>query len=81
MKYGMFALIKCYKKKTKERGKEYRYNQYVVPLKKSDYFECKDDVVVLPANRLKDLMKNNLMKYNIKWTSKIMSYNMNMKGC
>jgi hypothetical protein len=51
------SIVKCYKKKTKQRGKEYRYNQYVVPLKKSDGFECKDDVVVLPAKSLSDLMK------------------------
>lgn len=51
------SMVKCYKKKTKQRGKEYRYNQYVVPLKKSDNFECKDEVVVLPANKLSDLME------------------------
>lgn len=52
------SVVKCYKKKSVQKGKEYRYNSYLVPLKKDDGFSCKDEVIVLPAERLVELTKN-----------------------
>jgi hypothetical protein len=38
------SAVKCYKKKTKKtvggKRKIYEYNQYLIPLKRSDKFEC-----------------------------------------
>jgi predicted nuclease with TOPRIM domain len=52
--------VKCYKKKTKKnvggQKKTYEYNQYLVPLKKSDNLDCSMDVFIIPKNDIKDLL-------------------------
>jgi hypothetical protein len=46
------STVKCYKKKTKKmvggHRKTYEYNQYQVPLKKSDNLVCSEEVYVIP---------------------------------
>lgn len=52
--------VKCYKKKTKKnvggQKKTYEYNQYLVPLKRSDNLDCSMGVFVIPQNDVKDLV-------------------------
>ena len=52
--------VKCYKKKTKKnvggQKKTYEYNQYLVPLKRSDNLDCSMGVFVIPQNDFKDLV-------------------------
>lgn len=52
--------VKCYKKKTKKnvggQKKTYEYNQYLVPLKRSDNLDCSVGVFVIPQNDVKDLV-------------------------
>lgn len=52
--------VKCYKKKTKKsvggQKKTYEYNQYLVPLKRSDKLDCSMDVFVIPQNDLGQLL-------------------------
>jgi chromosome segregation ATPase len=53
------SAVKCYKKKTKKtvggKRKIYEYNQYLVPLKRSDKFACDEDVFIIPKKQLEDL--------------------------
>lgn len=52
--------VKCYKKKTKKnvggQKKTYEYNQYLVPLKRSDNLDCSMEVFILPQSDLDDLV-------------------------
>ena len=52
--------VKCYKKKTKKnvggQKKTYEYNQYLVPLKRSDNLDCSMDVFIIPQSNLSDLI-------------------------
>lgn len=54
------STVKCYKKKTKKtvggRKKTYEYNQYQVPLKKSDNLACSEEVFVIPQKQLEELI-------------------------
>jgi chromosome segregation ATPase len=54
------STVKCYKKKTKKtvngKKKTYQYNQYLVPLKRSDNLECKLDVFIIPKEDLEDML-------------------------
>ena len=53
--------VKCYKKKTKKmvggRRKTYEYNQYQVPLKKSDNLTCSEEVFVVPQSQFNELVE------------------------
>jgi len=54
------SAVKCYKKKTKKtvggKRKIYEYNQYLVPLKRSDKFECSEEVFIIPQNQIGELV-------------------------
>ncbi len=54
------STVKCYKKKTKKtvggRRKTYEYNQYQVPLKKSDNLACSEEVFVIPQKLFEELI-------------------------
>ncbi|MCC7550906.1 MAG: hypothetical protein KO316_05290 [Methanobacterium sp.] len=54
------SAVKCYKKKTKKnvggQKKTYEYNQYLVPLKRSDKLDCSMEVFIIPQSDLKDLV-------------------------
>ncbi|MGZ7159803.1 MAG: hypothetical protein ACXVHR_04980 [Methanobacterium sp.] len=51
--------VKCYKKKAKKmvggKQKIYEYNQYLLPLKRSDNLECGDGVLIIPEQYFEDL--------------------------
>jgi len=51
--------VKCYKKKAKKtvggKQKVYEYNQYLIPLKRSDNMECKEGVLIIPEKYFKEL--------------------------
>lgn len=55
------STVKCYKKKTKKvvggRKKTYEYNQYQVPLKKSDNLACSEEVFVVPQSHFEDIIE------------------------
>lgn len=54
------SAVKCYKKKTKKtvsgKRKIYEYNQYLVPLKRSDNFTCSQDVFIIPQDEIQELV-------------------------
>lgn len=54
------SAVKCYKKKTKKtvsgKRKIYEYNQYLVPLKRSDNFDCSQDVFIIPQIEIQELV-------------------------
>jgi hypothetical protein len=54
------SAVKCYKKKTKKtvggQKKTYEYNQYLVPLKRSDNLDCSMEVFIIPQEDLSDLV-------------------------
>ena len=58
------SAVKCYKKKTKKtvggKRKIYEYNQYLVPLKRSDNFECSEDVFIMPQTEILELVGEDL---------------------
>lgn len=51
--------VKCYKKKAKKtvggKQKIYEYNQYLIPLKRSDNLECSEGVLIIPEKYFKEL--------------------------
>jgi hypothetical protein len=55
------STVKCYKKKTKKtvggEQKTYEYNQYQVPLKRSDNLVCSEEVYVIPQNYFEGLIE------------------------
>ena len=57
------SAVKCYKKKTKKtvggQKKTYEYNQYLVPLKRSDNLDCSMEVFIIPQEDLSDLVDEN----------------------
>lgn len=57
--------VKCYKKKTKKtvagETKVYEYNQYQVPLKKSDNLACSEDVFIIPQDQFDDIIEAELV--------------------
>lgn len=58
------SAVKCYKKKTKKtvsgKRKIYEYNQYLVPLKRSDNFDCSQDVFIIPQDEVQELVGEDL---------------------
>lgn len=58
------STVKCYKKKTKKivggRKKTYEYNQYQVPLSKSDNLKCSEDVLVIPQSQFDGLIEGEV---------------------
>lgn len=57
------SAVKCYKKKTKKtvggQKKTYEYNQYLVPLKRSDNLDCSMEVFIIPQEDLSDWVDEN----------------------
>lgn len=53
------TFVKCYKKKAKKtvggKQKVYEYNQYLIPLKRSDNLECSEGVLIIPEKYFKEL--------------------------
>ncbi len=62
------SAVKCYKKKTKKtvggKRKIYEYNQYLVPLKRSDNFQCSEDVLIIPKSEIEDVALANKSTVN-----------------
>ncbi len=60
------SAVKCYKKKTKKtvggKKKIYEYNQYLVPLKRSDKFECSEEVFIIPQKQIAELVSEDPSK-------------------
>ena len=58
------SAVKCYKKKTKKtvggKKKIYEYNQYLVPLKRSDKFKCSEEVFIIPQKQIGELVGEDL---------------------
>jgi len=58
------STVKCYKKKTKKmvggRKKTYQYNQYQVPLSKSDNLTCREEVLVIPQSQFDGLIEGEV---------------------
>jgi chromosome segregation ATPase len=58
------STVKCYKKKTKKmvggRKKTYQYNQYQVPLSKSDNLTCREEVFVIPQSQFDGLIEDEV---------------------
>lgn len=58
------STVKCYKKKTKKmvggRRKSYEYNQYQVPLKRSDNLACSEEVFVIPQDLFEGLIEGEV---------------------
>jgi len=58
------SAVKCYKKKTKKtvggKKKIYEYNQYLVPLKRSDNFDCSEEVFIIPQTHIKELVGEDI---------------------
>ena len=59
--------VKCYKKKTKKtvagETKVYEYNQYQVPLKKSDNLACSEEVFIIPQDQFDDIIEAELVDH------------------
>lgn len=57
--------VKCYKKKTKKtvagETKIYEYNQYQVPLKKSDNLACSEEVFIIPQDLFDGIIEAELI--------------------
>ncbi|HHT19068.1 MAG: hypothetical protein QM396_01685 [Euryarchaeota archaeon] len=57
------SAVKCYKKKTKKsvagKKKTYEYNQYLVPLKRSDNLDCSMEVFIIPQSDFKQYLDEN----------------------
>lgn len=57
------STVKCYKKKTKKmvggERKTYEYNQYQIPLKRSDNLVCSEEVFVIPQSKFDDLIEED----------------------
>jgi len=53
------TFVKCYKKKAKKmvggKQKVYEYNQYLIPLKRTDNLGCKEGVLIIPEKYFKEL--------------------------
>ena len=70
------SAVKCYKKRTKKtvggRTKIYEYNQYLIPLKKSDDMECSEEVFIIPKKHFSELVGEEV--------SELGAYLDNLKG-
>lgn len=55
------STVKCYKKKTKKmvggEKKTYEYNQYQVPLKRSDNLACSEEVYIIPQDQFEGMIE------------------------
>lgn len=76
------SAVKCYKKKTKKtvggKTKIYEYNQYLIPLKKSDDLECSEDVFILSKKQLNEITGREVSDLN-QYFEDIMAYQGNVE--
>lgn len=76
--------VKCYKKKAKKtvggKQKVYEYNQYLIPLKRSDNLECGEGVLIIPENYFKELFDLEDTWAIKEYLSKLKGYEMNIEG-
>ncbi len=76
--------VKCYKKKAKKtvggKQKVYEYNQYLIPLKRSDNLECKEGVLIIPEKYFKDLFGVEDTWGVKEYLSKLKGYEMSIDG-
>lgn len=76
------SAVKCYKKKTKKtvggKTKIYEYNQYLIPLKKSDDLECSEDVFILSQKQLNEITGREVSDLN-QYFEDIMAYQGNVE--
>lgn len=76
--------VKCYKKKAKKtvggKKKVYEYNQYLIPLKRSDNLECGEGVLIIPENYFKELFGVEDTWAVKEYLSKLKGYEMSIEG-
>jgi DNA repair ATPase RecN len=76
--------VKCYKKRAKKtvggKQKVYEYNQYLIPLKRSDNLECKEGVLIIPEKYFKDLFGVEDTWAVKEYLSKLKGYEMSIEG-
>ena len=76
--------VKCYKKKAKKtvggKQKVYEYNQYLIPLKRSDNLECKEGVLIIPEKYFKELFGVEDTWAVKEYLSKLKGYEMSIEG-
>jgi len=69
--------VKCYKKKAKKtvggKQKIYEYNQYLIPLKRSDSLECGEGVLIIPEQYFEEL-------FGVEGTWSVKEYISKLKG-
>ena len=76
------TFVKCYKKKAKKtvggKQKVYEYNQYLIPLKRTDNLECKEGVLIIPEKYFKELFGVEDTWAVKEYISKLKGYERNM---
>ena len=76
--------VKCYKKRAKKtvggEQKVYEYNQYLIPLKRSDNLECKEGVLIIPEKYFKELFGVEDTWAVKEYLSKLKGYEMSIEG-
>ncbi|MEN6551847.1 MAG: hypothetical protein ABFC34_03055 [Methanobacterium sp.] len=76
--------VKCYKKRAKKtvggKQKVYEYNQYLIPLKRSDNLECKEGVLIIPEKYFKELFGVEDTWAVKEYLSKLKGYEMSIEG-
>ena len=76
--------VKCYKKRAKKtvggKQKVYEYNQYLIPLKRSDNLECKEGVLIIPEKYFKELFGVEDTWAVKEYLSKLKGYEMNFES-
>jgi hypothetical protein len=76
--------VKCYKKRAKKtvggKQKVYEYNQYLIPLKRSDNLECNDGVLIIPEKYFKELFGVEDTWAVKEYLSKLKGYEMSIEG-
>lgn len=74
--------VKCYKKKAKKtvggKQKVYEYNQYLIPLKKSDSLSCGEGVLIIPEQYFEELFGVNDTWSVKEYLSKLKGYERNI---
>jgi hypothetical protein len=76
--------VKCYKKRAKKtvggKQKVYEYNQYLIPLKRSDNLECKEGVLIIPEKYFKELFGVEDTWAVKEYLSKLKGYELSIEG-
>ena len=76
------TFVKCYKKRAKKmvggKQKVYEYNQYLIPLKRTDNLQCKEGVLIIPEKYFKELFGVEDTWAVKEYISKLKGYERNM---